>query len=38
MAEVVMAPEGTKDMVEQAEQFGARVIIIDTKREFGLGS
>jgi tetratricopeptide (TPR) repeat protein len=30
-------PGGTKDMVEQAERFGARVIIIDTKREFGLG-
>jgi hypothetical protein len=31
-------PGGTKDMVEQAERFGARVIIIDTKRDFGLGS
>jgi hypothetical protein len=31
-------PGSTKDMVEQAERFGARVIIIDTKRDFGLGS
>lgn len=27
---------GTKDMVDQAEEQGARTIIIDTKKEFGL--
>jgi hypothetical protein len=36
MAEVGDGPGGTQDMVEQAERFGSRVIIIDTKREFGL--
>jgi hypothetical protein len=29
-------PGGTKDMVDQAQEQGARTIIINTKREFGL--
>lgn len=29
-------PGGTKDMVTQASELGARTIIIDTRREFGL--
>lgn len=31
-----MGPGGTSDLVEKAEKRGAKVIVIDTKKEFGL--
>ena len=31
-----VGPGGTKDMITQAGELGARTIIIDTRKEFGL--